>query len=237
MTASITAEDPYNFDNGSGGNSVTIAKGGSVTFSYPPGGGSSHNVVFGAAQPTSCTDMPATASPSPWSGSCTFDAYGTYTFHCGLHSFMTGTVDVPDPNAPTTGTTTPPPTDTGGQPPGGGTPTGGELTPPAVKFAHRQRGAIARGSVTTPAGPSAIAVTALVAKRALASRARLVKVGSLTKHSLGTVRTSFALRVNRAARRALQRRHRLAVTLRIAVRPDAGGTFKKTVAVVLTKKP
>jgi hypothetical protein len=62
-------------------------------------------------------------------------------------------------------------------------------------------------------------------------------VGSLTKHSLGTVRTSFALRVNRAARRALQRRHRLAVTLRIAVRPDAGGTFKKTVAVVLTKKP
>ena len=95
MTASITAKDPYNFDNGSGGNSVTIAKGGSVTFSYPSGGGSSHNVVFGAAQPTSCTDMPATASPSPWSGSCTFDAYGTYTFHCGLHSFMTGTVDVP----------------------------------------------------------------------------------------------------------------------------------------------
>jgi hypothetical protein len=59
MTASITAKDPYNFDNGSGGNSVTIAKGGSVTFSYPPGGGSSHNVVFGAGQPTSCTDMPA----------------------------------------------------------------------------------------------------------------------------------------------------------------------------------
>ena len=236
MTASITAEDPYSFDDGNGSSSVTIARGGSVSFSYPSGA-STHNVVFGAAQPASCTDMPATASPPGWSGSCTFDAYGTYTFHCGLHSFMTGKVEVPDPNAPTTGTTTPPPTETGGPPPGGGTPTGEELTPPAVKVAHRQRGVIVRGSVTTPAGLSSIGVTALVAKRALASRAPLVKVGALKKHSLGTGRTSFALRVNRAARRALQRRHRLAVTVRIAVTPDSGPAFKKTVAVVLTKKP
>jgi plastocyanin len=236
MTASITAKDPYSFDDGNGSSTVTIARGGSVSFGYPSGA-SSHNVVFGAAQPTSCTGIPDTASPPGWSGSCTFDSYGTYTFHCGLHTFMTGTVEVPDPNAPTTGTTTPPPTDTGGEPPGGGTPAGGELTPPSVKVARRQRGTIARGSVTTPAGPSAIAVTALVAKSALASRVRLVKVGALRKRSLGTGRTSFALRVNRAARRALQRRHRLAVTLRIVVRPDAGGAFKKTVAVVLTKKP
>ena len=74
-------------------------------------------------------------------------------------------------------------------------------------------------------------------KTALASRARLVRVGALKKHSTGTGRTSFALRVNRAARRALQHRHRLPVMLRIAVRPDAGGAFKKTVAVVLTTKP
>jgi plastocyanin len=215
MTASITANDPYSFDDGNGSSSVTIARGGSVAFSYPSGA-SAHNVVFGATQPTSCTGMPATASPPGWSGSCTFDAYGTYTFHCGLHSFMTGTVEVPDPNAPTTGTTTP---------------------PPAVKVAHRQRGVIVRGSVTTPAGPSAIAVTALVAKKALASRVRLVKVGALRKHSAGTGKTAFGLRVNRAARRALERRHRLAVTLRIAVRPDAGAGVKKTVAVVLTKKP
>ena len=64
---------------------MNIAKGGSVSFSYPSGM-SSHNVVFDTAQPTSCTDMPATASRrSPWSGSCTFDAYGTYAFHCELH--------------------------------------------------------------------------------------------------------------------------------------------------------
>jgi hypothetical protein len=39
--------------------------------------------------------------------------------------------------------------------------------------------------------------------------------------------------VNRAARRALHRRHRLAVTVRIVVTPDAGATFKKTLKVVL----
>ena len=231
MTASITAKDPYSFDNGSGGNSVSIAAGGTVTFSYPTGA-SSHNVVFDTAQPTSCQDIPPSASPPGWTGSCTFDAYGTYTFHCGLHSFMTGRVEVPDPNTPTTGTTGPPPTETGGTPPQGG----GELTSPAVKVAARQRGVVVHGSVTTPAGPSDIAVTALAARSALASRARRVKVGSVSRRSTGTGKTSFALRVNRAARRALHRRHRLAVTLRIVVRPDAGVSFKKTVQVVLREQ-
>ena len=245
MSASLTASD-FQWDNGSGGTDVTIAPGGTVSFGYPSGG-YAHNVTFSPA-PTSCTQtagtnsgavppLPAFPTGSGWTGSCTFNTAGTYSYHCQAHPFMAGTIQVGDPPPPTTGTTNPPPTDTGGQPPGGGGPTGGELTPPAVKAAHRQRGVVVRGSVTTPAGPSAIAVTALVPKTALASRARLVRVGALKKHSTGTGRTSFALRVNRAARRALQRRHRLAVTLRIAVRPDAGGAFKKTVAVVLTTKP
>jgi plastocyanin len=227
MTASITAKDSY-FDNGSGGSTVSIAQGGTVTFSYPSGL-SAHNVVFDTAQPTSCQDMPPDATPPGWSGSCTFGAYGTYTFRCELHSYMTGRVEVPDPNPPPTGTTGP----TGPSP----TETGGELTPPpAVKVAQRQSGTVVRGSVTTPAGPSMIAVTALVAKSALASRARLVRVGALKKHSTGTGRTSFAVRVRRSARRALHRRHRLAVTMRIAVTPDAGTAFKKTVTVVLREK-
>ena len=66
MTAGITAKDPYSFDNGSGGNSVSIAAGGTVTFSYPTGA-SSHNVVFDPAQPTSCHDIPPSASPPGWS--------------------------------------------------------------------------------------------------------------------------------------------------------------------------
>jgi len=228
-TGAITAKDPYSFDNGSGGNSVTVAKGGTLTFSYPSPGASMHSVVFDGAGP-SCADLPSVPTSAPWSGSCTFDSYGTYTFHCGLHSFMTGSVEVPDPNAPTTGT--------GGQPPpGGGGPTGGELSPPGVRVPGRQRGVVVRGSVTTPGGPSRIAVTALVAKRALASRAKLVKVGSVSKRSTGTGRTSFALRVNRAARRALHRRHRLAMTLRIVVTPSAGSPVKKTGRVALAEKP
>ena len=68
MSASITAKDPYSFDNGSGGNSVSVAPGGTVMFGYPTGA-SAHNVVFDTAQPTSCTNMPSTASPPGWSGS------------------------------------------------------------------------------------------------------------------------------------------------------------------------
>jgi hypothetical protein len=105
-----------------------------------------------------------------------------------------------------------------------------------VKVAQRQRGVVVRGSVTTPAGPSTISLTALVARSALASRARLVKVGALKKRSAGTGATSFGLRVNRSARRALHRRHRLALRLRIVVNPDAGAASKKTVQVVLRER-
>jgi hypothetical protein len=158
-SASITAKDSYSFDNGSGGNSVSIAKDGTVTFSYPTGG-SYHNVVFDGGK--DCPELPADPAGAPWSGSCT--------------------------------------------------------------------------SVTTPAGPPSIAVTALAAKGVLASRARLVKVGSVKKRSTGTGRTSFALRVSRSARRALARRHRLSVTLRVAVAPDAGDPFRMTLKVVLRER-
>ena len=230
MSASITAKDPYSFDNGSGGNTVTIAAGGTVTFGYPTGA-SAHNVVFETAQPTSCSDIPATASPPGWSGSCTFESYGTYAFHCGLHSFMTGKVEVPDPNAPTTGTTGPT-TGTETSP----APGGGELTPPSVKVARRQAGTVVHGTVTTPAGPSTIAVRAFAAKAALAARARPVKVGSVTKTSKGSGSTAFSLRINRAARRALHRRHRLALSVRIAITPPYEASTRKTVSVVLREK-
>ena len=43
-------------------------------------------------------------------------------------------------------------------------------------------------------------------------------------------------RINRAARRALHRDHRLGVTVRIAVTPAAGTAFKKTLKVALREK-
>jgi hypothetical protein len=230
MTASITAKD-YSFDHGD----VTISFGGSVSFGYPTGT-SSHNVVFDTAQPTSCTNMPSAPAGPGWSGNCTFEMIDIRVplrlarLHDG-HSSRGG------PERPHHGNDRPAPTETTGPtPPGGGEPIGGELTPPAVKVAARQRGVVVHGSVTTPAGPSDIAVTALAARSALASRARHVKVGSVSRRSTGTGKTSFSLRVNRAARRALHRRHRLALTLRIAVTADAGRAFKKTVTVVLREK-
>jgi plastocyanin len=214
-TASITAKDPYSFDNGNGASSVTIATGGTVSFRYPKGS-SLHNVRF-ATQPASCSGMPDAPAGPGWSGSCRFDSPGTYSFVCGQHYFMTGEVRVVDPNAPPTGTTGPP-------------------ASPSVKVKRRQVGTVVRGSVTTPEGPSTIAVTAFAPKRAVAARAKRVKIGSVRKTSKGTGATAFRLRVNRAARKAIRRRHRLAVTIRIAITPPYGYTTTKSMAVVLREK-
>jgi plastocyanin len=101
-----------------GNMTATIAAGGTVTFSYPTGN-SEHNVVFTSSQlPTSCTVNGASAGQGPlpaqptapgWSGSCTFDTPGTYTFLCALHPNMTGTITV---TAASTTPTTPPATTT-----------------------------------------------------------------------------------------------------------------------------
>jgi plastocyanin len=119
------------FDNGfrDGGqadpndNTVEIAPGGTVSFGYPAGG-QAHNVHFDAAQPSSCVQqtgvvitaappLPAFSEPAGWSGECTFNAAGTYTFFCDAHHEMTGKVIVGDPATPTaTATATEPPAPT-----------------------------------------------------------------------------------------------------------------------------
>jgi hypothetical protein len=144
----------------------------------------------------------------------------------------------------TTGSTTTGTTTSGGGPtattPGGGTPTSGgsaSRAAPRVTVAHRQRGTVLRGAVTTPAGRSKIVVTAFISNRALAKRrpkhVRRVRVGSQSLRSTGTGKTSFAVALNAASRRALHRRHRLDVALRIVVTPPAAPAVTKTVAVVL----
>jgi len=111
---------------------------------------------------------------------------------------------------------------------------------------RRQRGTVVRGSVTTPAGPSLIVVTAYVTKRTLGTQRALgthrakhvvrVRVGSQTKRATGTGKTTFAVKLNKTARRALHRRHRLAVTLRIVVTPQGGQAVAKTASVALRER-
>jgi plastocyanin len=105
-------------------NSVTVAPGGTVEFSFPVGAGTTaHNVVFDTA-PTSCVQrtgvailpappLPQFAMPPGWEGECTFNEPGTYTFLCSTHPVeMKGSVVVGNGGEPTptpTPTATPEP--------------------------------------------------------------------------------------------------------------------------------
>ncbi len=157
----------------------------------------------------------------------------------------TGTMPT-TPTTPTTTTTTTSPPPTTPTTPGGTTtgattpaPGGAPSTPPRprVTVARRQEGTVLRGSVTTSAVGSRIVVTALVSNRALQKsrprRARKIQVGSQSKRTTRAGKTSFAVKLNAAARRALARRERLSVDLRIVVTPPGGRAVTTTVTVAL----
>jgi hypothetical protein len=136
----------------------------------------------------------------------------------------------------------------GGNPPGGGSggggggggnDPGGPPTQPgstSIKFARKQIGTTLRGSVTASAGAK-IVVTALVSNRFLSTsrpkKVKKVSVGSQTKRSTGA-KVSFAVKLSKAARKALKSRDKLSVTLRIVVTPSGGKATTKTVAVKLS---
>jgi plastocyanin len=247
-TAAVTAVD---FDwsmPGATDYTDTIAAGGSVTFSYPAGV-SIHNVDFTGGGPTACTQtagstvgavspLPATPEAPGWSGTCRFDTPGTYLFVCDNHTYMKGAIVVEGRGTTTTttsssttatGTSTVP----GDQTPGSGSSTqsgsSSSAARPRVNVAHRQRGTVLRGTVTTPAGRSQVSVTAY-----LAGHGSRTRIGSQAKRSKGTGTTTFAVKLDPVGRRKLQRAHHLAVDLRVVVTPAAGRPVTtKTVAVAL----
>jgi plastocyanin len=241
-SASFTARDNAWEVAGSSATTATIAAGGTVSFSYPFGS-SSHNVDFTSSDPTSCTQtagpnlgavppLPASPAPAGWTGHCQFNTPGTYSFICNAHPSMGGTIQVSDGSGAPPGTPTTPTTPTT---PGSGSP--GEPAPPTVKVARRQRGMTVRGSVTTSVGGSRLVIKALVSNRLLSPspprRVRKVAVGSLRRQLPAAGKTSFAVKLNRAARRALNRRERLTVDLRISVTPPGGTATRKTAKVIL----
>jgi len=235
-SASFTASNNYWYVTGTSSTTATIAAGGTVTFTSPLGN-NPHNARFSSPGPSSCDPaLPVDPESPPWDATCRFDTPGTYSFICTQHAGMGGSVSVLAPGTPTT----PPPTTGPGTSPPGGNPPGGSPGQPgsiSVKVARRQRGTTLRGSVTTSADGSRVVVTALVSNRLLAKsrprRIRKVSVGSLRKQVPSAGKTSFAVRLSAAARRALKRHGRLGIDLRISVTPPADDATTKTAKVVL----
>jgi hypothetical protein len=206
---------------------VTIHAGETVTFAYPVGM-NAHNVSFAAAQPTSCVQtagppagpvppLPAVPSSAGWSGKCTFNTPGTYDFVCEAHSFMTGVVTVLP-----AGTPTPTPTPQG--------PAASHL-----KLARNQRGHAVRGSIAVARKGSRLSVQVFAKASALNRKGRAqILVGHITRTAdAGTAK--FSVTLSRAARKALARRGRLALTVKVAVTPPSGKPFRATKPVTLKR--
>jgi plastocyanin len=142
----------------------------------------------------------------------------------------------PTTPAPPADVTSPPAT--GALPPAGGAPS----TPTAplaaaaagLRVAALPRVARVRGSVDVARPGSRLSVTLFVRRSALGRRGSgLVATARLARARVPAGRISFALRLDTSARRALARRGRLAVTVRIVVSPVAGPPFSATRRVTL----
>jgi plastocyanin len=237
-TAEIVAED-FAFRTATGGDSaVTIAAGGSVRF-FHLAGSFAHNVRFTGAQPAACVQsegtsgqpippLPNPASSGAWAGSCTFAAEGSYSFVCTIHPAMTGSVTVvpAPPPPPPPGAAPPPP-----PPP----PPATERAASALRVAATQRGTVVRGSVRVDRAGSRLLARAFARRGALTGGRSTtpVRVARQVRSSVGPGRVAFSLRLDAAARRALRRSGRLAITLRLTVTPPAGSSYTATRAVIL----
>jgi plastocyanin len=231
--ASIQASDNAFNTDGGGPPNVTIAAGGHVNFAYFMGN-SRHNVVFTGAAPTVCGSSggpPATASALPgaptgpgWDGGCDFQTPGTYPFVCALHSSMTGSVTVVAAGA------APPP------PPPPPPPTAG-LGPAAsgLKVTAQQGGTSVRGTVKVARSGSRLLARAFAKRSALSGgRSKTqVQVGRQLRSKVSATTVTFAAPLNSAARRALRRDGRLAITLRLSVTPAQGEAYTATRTVIL----
>jgi plastocyanin len=241
---SIVATDNAFSLAGGGPANVTIAAGGSVTFSYPTGE-SAHNVRFtGAAPacaatvgpPADATGLPASASPAPWSGSCTFTVPATYAFQCDLHgSAMSGSVTVPGGPPPPPPIAPPPPPPIAPPPPPPPPPASTLPIGFGLSVASSQRGSTVRGSVRVRRSNASVRARAYV-RRGVVSGGRsttLVLVGSRLRRSVSAGRVSFSVPLSATARRALRRDGKVAVTLKVSVSPPSGTSFRATRAVVM----
>jgi plastocyanin len=261
---SIQAYD-FGFENpATGDNAVTVNAGETVTFSYPSGG-SFHSVVFQGGDPTSCTPpLPEFPDGAGWSATCRFNTPGTYSFACGAHGAMTGTVVVqgsatptptgsptasptrtatatasPSPSPTATPTPTPVPTAntaplTMPQPPTIATTPTGPAAS-GLKIAAVQRGRAVRGSLTLVSVGARLKVDVLAKPAALGRKGKApIRVGG-TERPAAAGSASFTINLNAAAKKVIKRRGKLVITVTITVTPASGAPFTATKAVTLKR--
>ena len=247
MAASFTAVD-FAFNAATGGNSATIAPGGTVMFAYP-GGMSVHNVAFTGMQPAGCQQtagamsgtvppLPNDPAPPGWTGACTFTNPGVYSFVCQAHPNMTGTISVPAPGG-TPPPAPPPPPPAAAPPPPPPPPAALGAAASSLRLARTQRGLSVRGSVLVARPGSRLEVEARAPRSSLSRSRRRgsVRVGRFVRSSVGAGRATFSVALNATARRAIVRSGRLRLTVRIRVTPSAGAPFTATRSVTLRSPP
>jgi plastocyanin len=244
-TASIVASDfAFKSYDGSPAN-VTIAAGGAVGFSYSSGA-STHNVVFTGAAPSQCqgTSGPASGSRGPvplspsgpgWSGNCRFDFAGSYPFHCGMHAGMTGTVTV---TGTAEGTVPPPPPPTAvppPPPPPPAVPRGAAAS--ALRVSAIQRGTTIRGSIKVSRAGSRLLVRTLTRRSVLVGgrSTKQSEIGRRLQRSVAAKRVAFVVKLSSLARKALTRRGRLTISLRVTVTPKLGKFYTATRSITLRR--
>jgi plastocyanin len=222
---------------------VAVMAGGVVTFSNPTTTRHGVKWVGGPATPTCDSGVPVgtteAASGTEWSGTCTFAQAGTYTFYCTVHGpEMTGTVTVSADGTTTTTMTTPtgPTTTTGATPPPSGEAPSGSPFAAAPSLRASQHGASVHGSldISKAGAGDRVEVDLLASSASLGAgrHATRVTVGRFVHSKATAGRQSFTVKLSAQARRALKRRHRLALTVKIVLTPVSGEPTTLTRSVV-----
>jgi plastocyanin len=232
---------------------VAVPEGASVTISNHTAVAHGVHWVGGPATPVCSPGIPvgtsAAASAPEWSGTCTFTRPGTYTFYCTVHGpEMTGSVTVA-----ANGTVTPvlmtqtPAAPTSALEPGGvgqpgsaspeqqGAPLAG-VSARAVKLAASQHGNSVRGSVHVSQSGSRgrLEVDLLAGSASLAStHPAPTLIGRVVHAALSPGVVPFSVGLSSRAVRTLHRRHRLALTVQLILKPLHGSAVHVTRAVVM----
>jgi hypothetical protein len=224
---------------------VTIANGGSVTFVDSK---TAANIAWSGTAPTCESAVPvAPASPKTgWEGKCTFATPGAYKFESStLWPEYTKYEVVVEGSAtpPSTGTTgeggskggSTPSTTTSGPAPAGGSPTGSPLSG-APRISSSQRGSTVDGSleVSTVGGGDRLVIELLATTASLAKAGHATQVvGRFVSASVSAGRRSFSVKLDTKARRALKRKHHLALQVKITLTPANGEATTVTRSVTL----